>query len=205
MVGGLALLVALANVRQPFPDVAPLHHIPTLALLAAAPFLLRRWPLSTPSVACLAVFLALHTIGGRYTYSNLPYEDWLEALTGQSSGFSRNNYDRFVHVAFGLLAVPPGYEIFRRHARLGAGPALAGAVGCVVVFGAFYEMFEWVLTLVLAGPLADDYNGQQGDIWDAQKDQLLALAGALVGAAFVRLRAYPTSSGAGSTGRPGAG
>ncbi len=205
MIGALAVLVAVANIRQPFPDVAPLHHIPTLALLAAAPFLLRRWPLSTASVACLAVFLALHTLGGRYTYSNLPYDAWFEALTGQSVGFSRNNYDRFVHLVFGLLAVPPGYEILRRHARLGTGLALAGAVGCVVVLGALYEMFEWLLTLVLAGPLADGYNGQQGDPWDAQKDMVIALAGALVAALFVRLRAYPTNSEAGSTGRPGAG
>ena len=205
MIGGLALLVAVANIRQPFPDVAPLHHIPTLALLAGSPFLLRRWPLSTANVACLSAFLALHTIGGRYTYSNLPYDAWFEALTGQSIGFSRNNYDRFVHLAFGLLAVPPGFEVLRRHGKLGPALALTGAVGFVVVLGAFYEMFEWVLTLVLAGPLADDYNGQQGDIWDAQKDQLLALAGALVSAAIVRLRAYPTSSAAGSTGPPGAG
>jgi putative membrane protein len=205
MIGGLALLVAVANIRQPFPDVAPLHHIPTLALLAAAPFLLRRWPLSTASVACLAAFLALHTIGGRYTYSNLPYDAWFEALTGQSIGFSRNNYDRFVHLVFGLPAVPPGFEILRRHARLGTGLALAGAVGCVVVLGALYEMFEWLLTLVLAGPLAGDYNGQQGDPWDAQKDMVIALAGALVAALFIRLRAYPTNNGAGSTERPGAG
>ena len=205
MIGGLALLVAVANIRKPFPDVAPLHHIPTLALLAASPFLLRRWPLSTASVACLSAFLALHTIGGRYTYSNLPYDAWFEALTGQSIGFSRNNYDRFVHLAFGLLAVPPGFEVLRRHGRVGPALALAGAVGFVVVLGAFYEMFEWLLTLVLAGPLADDYNGQQGDFWDAQKDQVLALAGALVSAAIVRLRAYPTSSEAGSTGPPGAG
>jgi putative membrane protein len=205
MIGGLALLIAAANVRQPFPNVAPLHHIPTLALLVASPFLLRRWPLSTGSVACLAAFLALHTIGGRYTYTNLPYDLWLEALTGQSVAPSRNMYDRFVHVAFGLLAVPPGYEMLRRHGRLAAGLALAGAVGLVVVLGAFYEMFEWVLTLVIAGPLAEDYNGQQGDAWDAQKDMVLALIGALAAALFVRIRAYPTNSEAGSTGRPGAG
>jgi len=36
------------------------------------------------------------------------------------------------------------------------------------------------LSIVLAGPDADAYNGQQGDMWDAQKDMSLALLGALL-------------------------
>ena len=152
-------------------------------------------------MACIAGVLALHTIGGRYTYSNLPYGEWFAFL----SGHPRNMYDRFVHFVFGLLAVYPAFEFSRRHAGASSPLALAVAVGCVVVFGALYEIFEWLLTLVIAGPLADDYNGQQGDIWDAQKDMALALGGALIGAGFVRLTAYRTSNGAGSTGPPGAG
>lgn len=209
MIGGLLLLLALAQIRQPFPNVAPLHHLPTLALLIAAPLLLRRWPLSTPSVACLAAFLTLHTIGGRYTYSNVPYDDWGAALTSHTIsdlfGLSRNMYDRFVHFAYGLLAVRPAFELVRRYTPAGNRLALAVAVGSVVVFSALYEILEWLLTLILAGPLADDYNGQQGDIWDAQKDMALALGGALIGAAIAWLRAYRPSSGAGSTGRPEAG
>ncbi len=170
-------------------------------MLIAAPFLLRRWPLSTVSVACVAAFLALHTIGGRYTYSNVPYDEWFAAL----SGHPRNMYDRFVHFAYGLLAVRPAFELARCYSAAGKRLALAVAIGSVIVFSALYEILEWVLTLILAGPLADDYNGQQGDMWDAQKDMALALGGALIGAAILRLRAYRSSSGAGSTGRPGAG
>jgi putative membrane protein len=201
LIAGLLILLALAQVRQPYPDIAPLHHLPTLALLIAAPFLLRRWPLSTASVACIAAFLALHTIGGRYTYSNVPYGDWFAAL----SGYPRNMYDRFVHFAYGLLAVRPAFELAHRYAAAGNSLALAVAVGSVGVFSALYEIFEWLLTLILAGPLADDYNGQQGDMWDAQKDMALALGGALIAAAIVRLTAYRTNNGAGSTGRPEAG
>ena len=54
MIGGLALLLAIAQVGQPYPDVAPLHHIPTLLLVLAAPFVLRRWPLSNAAVLCVA-------------------------------------------------------------------------------------------------------------------------------------------------------
>ncbi|HEY2840420.1 MAG TPA: DUF2238 domain-containing protein, partial [Pirellulales bacterium] len=31
---------------------------------------------------------------------------------------------------------------------------------------------------------AEAYNGQQGDLWDAQKDMALALAGSIVGTAL---------------------
>ncbi len=208
MIGGLLLLLALVQVRQPYPGIAPLHHLPTLAFLLAAPFLRKRWPLSNGSLACLALFLALHTIGGRYTYSNLPYDAWTEALFGRSIGdalgWPRNMYDRLVHFAYGLLAVRPVSEVLSRHGGLGSRPAFWIALAIITSLSALYEVFEWVLTLVLAGPMADDYNGQQGDPWDAQKDMALALGGALVAAAILRFRASRPNSEAGSSGRAGA-
>src|SRR3954468_18443600 len=118
MIAALAALLLLAQVKQPFPEVAPLHHIPTLLLLLAAPFLLRRWPLSNASVAQIALFFALHTIGGRYTYSNVPYDDLARALSGHTIsemfGFTRNHYDRLVHFSYGLLGVAPIGEALGR-------------------------------------------------------------------------------------------
>lgn len=182
MICALAVAVLLANLWQPFPEIAPLQHIPTMALLLASPWLLRRWPLSDGSVAAVVGFFALHTLAGRYTYSNVPYDDWALALTGHSidaaMGWTRNDFDRLVHLAFGLLAVPPVAEAMRRHA--GASPRLALWFAFLFVGGvsALYEIFEWLLTLVLAPDMADDYNGQQGDIWDAQKDMAIAIFGA---------------------------
>lgn len=40
----------------------------------------------------------------------------------------------------------------------------------------------------MAGPNADAYNGQQGDMWDAQKDMACAALGALLVATFILLR-----------------
>lgn len=188
----LAALLLLVQIRQPYPEVAPLHHLPTVALLLSAPFLLRRWPLSNASLTCVLLFFALHTIGGRYTYTNLPYDRWAVALTGHSIsetfGFHRNHYDRLVHFSYGLLSVRPAWEILRRHA--GAGPRLAVyiAIECVLAASALYELFEWLIAVILAGPMADDYNGQQGDIWDAQKDMGLALFGALIAATALKLK-----------------
>jgi putative membrane protein len=192
MLAGLAALLLLAQVRQPYPAVAPLHHLPTLALLVAAPFLLARRALSNAGLACILLFFALHTIGGRYTYTNVPYDSWARALTGhtlsEAFGWSRNHYDRLVHFAYGALAVLPVREALVRHAGFGRRSASYVAVESVFAVSALYEIFEWLLTLTMEGSLATAYNGQQGDLWDAQKDMALAGLGALLAAAALAMR-----------------
>ncbi|MEG3122956.1 DUF2238 domain-containing protein [Sphingomonas sp. GB1N7] len=182
----------LANLWQPFPEIAPLQHIPTVALLLASPWLLRRWPLSDNSVVAIAGFFALHTLAGRYTYSNVPYDEWALALTGHSidaaMGWTRNDFDRLVHLSFGLLAVPPVAEAVRRYggAELRLGLWFAFLFVCGI--SALYEIFEWLLTIVLAPGMADEYNGQQGDLWDAQKDMAIAIFGACVSIGWMGFR-----------------
>ncbi len=182
LLGLLAALLLVAQIDQPYPAIAPLQHIPTALLLVASPWLLVRWPLSTPALVCVVLFLALHTLGGRYTYSNVPYDVWAEALTGarptEFFGWSRNHYDRFVHFAFGLLSVVPVAEVARRHGGLSRRGAMLAVAAWVLSLSCLYEMFEWLLTVVAAGETAERYNGQQGDMWDAQKDMALAALGA---------------------------
>ncbi|WP_428684145.1 DUF2238 domain-containing protein [Sphingopyxis sp.] len=184
LLGGLLALLLLAQIAQPYPEVALLQHIPTLAFLIAAPWILRRWPLSTAALACIVAFLALHTLGGRYAYSNVPYDDWLQALTGTTLselfGWTRNHYDRLVHFAFGALSVVPVAEVARRWGGMGPRGAAVAVLGWVLAISCLYEIFEWLLTIVAAGETADRYNGQQGDIWDAQKDMAFATLGAIL-------------------------
>jgi putative membrane protein len=191
LLAALAALLLLVQIDQPYPAVAPLHHLPTLVLLVTAPFLLARWPMPTAGVACVAAFFALHTIGGRWTYSDVPYDALAQALTGRSVsetfGFARNHYDRLVHLAYGLLAVLPAREALVRHLGLGRRTALYIAVESVLAVSLLYEVLEWLVTLGMAGAVADHYNGQQGDIWDAQKDMALAAFGAVVTAAWLAL------------------
>ena len=58
----------------------------------------------------------------------------------------------------------------------------------VLAIGALYEIFEWMLTLGLSPEAAEQYNGQQGDMFDAPKDMALALLGALIWMISARLR-----------------
>jgi putative membrane protein len=51
--------------------------------------------------------------------------------------------------------------------------------------GAFYEIAEWGVAMVFSPETAENYNGQQGDVWDPQKDMLLAAIGAVISLAGV--------------------
>ncbi|WP_242122907.1 DUF2238 domain-containing protein [Sphingobium sp. Sx8-8] len=193
MLAVLVAAIAAANIDQPYPELAPLQHGPTVVLAMATPWLLRRWPLSNGAVGCILVFLLLHTLGGRYIYSYVPYDDWARAVSGHdisgTFGLARNGYDRLVHFAFGALLTAPFAQVAQRHGGLRMAWSLAFAFFAVGFVSAIYEIFEWLLTVIAAGQTADWYNGQQGDIWDAQKDMASAQVGsllALIGLRFAR-------------------
>ncbi|EIZ77248.1 putative membrane protein YjdF [Novosphingobium sp. Rr 2-17] len=187
----LAALVSLID--APYPQLARLQNLPTLAIVAGLALALRRWAMPTSAVLCLCVFLWLHTLGGRYIYSFVPYEDWAHALglpsPAAALGLQRNSWDRLVHLCFGLCWVHPIATWLTRHKGLSASLATYIAVEFVFAGSAIYEIFEWLLTVFMAGPDALAYNGQQGDVWDPQKDMAIAGLGAIVAGVFLRLKA----------------
>ncbi len=74
MIGALLLTVGAANIRQPYPDLAPLQHVPTVLLLS--PPRLGCYggaASSTGAVALVWSFLLLRHAGGRYIYSRVPH------------------------------------------------------------------------------------------------------------------------------------
>lgn len=136
---------------------------------------------SNVTYTCLFIFLVLHEIGAHYTYSLVPYNEWLRSITGWSldelPGFERNHYDRMVHFLYGLLVTPAAVELFAhygRYPRVWAAlfPALFMASHSVI-----YELFEWAAAMMFGGDLGLAYLGTQGDVWDSQKDMALALLG----------------------------
>lgn len=189
--GASLTLVVVANIDQPYPALAPLHHLPTIALIGLAPWWLRRWPLSDGALFSLLGFFALHSVAARWTYSYVPYDAWAQALTGTTVnelfGWSRNHFDRLVHFAFGTLLVAPLAEWLKPvlpPVRL----RLCAVILLLLAASAAYELFEWLLTLFMAPDAAEAYNGQQGDMWDAHKDMALAVAGSLVAGLWIGRR-----------------
>jgi putative membrane protein len=161
-----------------------LQHAATLPAIAFLANEARKGWLSLPAFACLVAFLGLHVVGARWVYSNVPYDSWSAALFGgelsEFFGWKRNHYDRFVHLAFGALLILPLAEVAARFGRMSPAWATCFAVLGVMTASAFYEIFEWWLTITMAPLDAEVYNGQQGDMWDAQKDMALAMGGAIL-------------------------
>jgi putative membrane protein len=51
-------------------------------------------------------------------------------------------------------------------------------IALALAISAGYEIFEWRYAVTFGGQTADAFLGEQGDIWDAQEDMLMALIGA---------------------------
>ncbi len=185
--GGLAalwVLLALGVAGAPYPEQMYLQHIPTVAALIAWPYVYRTRLLSGASGLCIAAFVVLHIVGARYIYSYVPYDAWTGAVFGRSVGevfgFTRNHYDRVVHFGYGLLFTRPAFDVITRRTSMSRTGARYFSVEFVVASSAVYELFEWLLTLLLSGADAEAYNGQQGDMWDAHKDMAFASLGSLL-------------------------
>ncbi len=146
----------------------------------------RRLRFSNFTYTCLFAFLVLHEFGAHYTYSEVPWRDWLQAIgmaDGGDAAPGRNHYDRFVHFCYGLLVLPAASELMEaRMSPRGAWRWLM-PVFFVMSHSVIYELVEWLAAEVFGGDLGVAYLGTQGDVWDAQKDMALAAAGAVVGMA----------------------
>jgi putative membrane protein len=78
-----------------------------------------------------------------------------------------------------MLLIPVS-EYFHKKIGISSAPSWFVAWPMLMTISMIYEIFEWGLTLVLSPDMADSYNGQQGDMWDSQKDMAMALLGASV-------------------------
>jgi putative membrane protein len=134
------------------------------------------FPLSMASYLLVGAFIALHTVGAHYTYARVPLGDWLSPVLGGG----RNDYDRIVHFAFGLLLATPLREAFARLADA-RGPLLHYlTVMTIVGLSSLWEILESWVARIVNPELGAAYLGAQGDVWDAQKDMAAALYGALI-------------------------
>lgn len=190
----LAIAVPLGIWDALYPQNTVLQDGPTILLLVASVPLLHRFPITTANLACIIMFMLLHTLAARWSYSFVPYDDWAKALSGQTIsavfGFHRNHFDRLVHFSFGLLAIGPVREIVTRHFGLGPRAALYVAPEFVIAFSAAYEIFEWTLAVFMDPASADAYNGQQGDVFDSQKDMAIAAIGAILSTVITIVRGW---------------
>lgn len=141
----------------------------------------RYFKLSKVSYTLMTLFLIMHVIGSHYTYVHVPFGDTLQNWFSAD----RNMYDRLVHFSFGFLLFYPIREMFMRLAKVKGAWTYILPIDLLGSFSALYEIIEWKVAEKIDPSAGLAFLGSQGDIWDAQKDMLLAIAGATIAALIV--------------------
>ena len=169
----------------------------SLAVVGLAWLLLhdRRWSMGTGAFVAICLFITVHNIAAHWLYSNVPYDEWFRAATGWSPqdafGWQRNHADRLIHLLYGLCFSPALAQYVANRWRTNARQTATLVLMAVMCSSLVYEWAEWAIALALSPDQAEAYNGQQGDIWDAHMDMLLATIGSIIVLAPGILRREP--------------
>ncbi|WP_256775729.1 MULTISPECIES: DUF2238 domain-containing protein [unclassified Stenotrophomonas] len=182
---GVLAVFAATWVHPLWPAEQALHGSLAVIGLAALWWVDRRWRLGNGAFIAICAFIAIHCVAARWLYSNVPYDAWLQAATGWSPnvafGWQRNHFDRLIHLLYGLCFTPPLVQLVRHGwPALRIGQAFTLSVMAIMCSSLAYEWLEWGIALLLSPEAAEAYNGQQGDMWDAHADMLLATLGSLL-------------------------
>lgn len=146
--------------------------LPIVAILVI--LYMRNVRLSNLSYVFVSILIYLHTIGGHYTFAQVPF-DWFNNFFG----FKRNMYDRFAHFMVGLYAYPIIEELIKYKIVTKKWFAALSGIAIIMAIAAGYEIFEWRYAINSDPTVGIAVLGSQGDIWDAQKDMLMDTSGAV--------------------------
>ncbi len=143
----------------------------------------KRYQFSDLSYLLIFIYLCLHVYGSQHTYAENPFGYWLQ----EQLELSRNHYDRIVHFSFGFLLAYPMREMFLKWLKYPRWVAWVLPIEITLSISAFYELIEYAVAEVFFKAQGTAYLGTQGDSWDAQKDILLAVSGAILATTIVSL------------------
>lgn len=184
-------ILIVSCINPVYPREMYMQHSATAVVAFFLIYATKKNTLSNGSFLMIVIFMIFHSIGARWIYSYTPYDQWIKSLTNFSLnsyfGFERNQYDRFIHFIFGFLILVPIRELYAKKPGMTLKTSNQLAFLSILSLSMLYEIFEWILSIVLSPDAAEAYNGQQGDYWDAQKDMALALIGALCMLLMLRL------------------
>lgn len=135
----------------------------------------RRFELTTLLYVLIWAHAIILVVGGHYTYAEVPLFNWIR----DAFHLSRNHYDRVGHFAQGFVPAMIAREFLLRRSPLEPGKLLAYIIVSIcLAISAAYELLEFGVS-VLTGSAGDAFLGTQGDVWDTQKDMLMALIGSI--------------------------
>lgn len=148
--------------------------IPAIGILVAIWAISIRYQFSNTAYFLMFIWLCLHTIGAKYTFSEVPF-DWFNDMIGSE----RNNFDRVAHFSIGLYAYPIAEYLINKK-RFNKAFSCWFALFAIMSLAAGYEIIEWWYAELAGGDEGIAFLGSQGDIWDAQKDMLCDTVGAVL-------------------------
>jgi len=154
-------------------DVWWAENIPVMGVVFLPVMTVRNFHFSNLAYGMMAVWPFLPTIGGHYTFANVPF-GWVR----HRSGFARNHFDRVAHFAVGFYVFPLAAWLWKKRLAHPAGMLLLGLTAITAVACA-YEIIEWGYAVTEGDEAGVAFLGSQGDPWDAQKDMLADTLGAV--------------------------
>jgi putative membrane protein len=139
-------------------------------------FTFKKFRFSNASYTLITVFMMLHAIGAHYTYEKVPFTRSLFNIFH----FERDNYDRLVHFSFGFLMVYPIRELEIRLSGVRGIFTYFIPINTIISGSAIYEIIECAVASIVQPENAIAWLGIQGDVFDAEKDMLMAAIGAVI-------------------------
>jgi len=185
----LLMLSALYFAVLVFSAISPLSRavwfaeiIPAIGILLGIYWVSAKHTFSKTAYILMFIWLILHTIGSKYTFSEVPF-DWFNHFIGSE----RNNFDRVAHFSIGLYAYPLA-EFLMRNKHCKPTIAVLFSLFAIMSVAAGYEIIEWWYAAIAGGDEGIAFLGSQGDIWDAQKDMLCDTSGAILSLILLKLQ-----------------
>ncbi len=179
---GRVLWIAIFVIVLAWSGVAPKDYLtwimevlPAVVGAAVLWYTRERFPLTSLTYVLILIHCIILMVGGHYTYSEVPFGDWVRDLFDHS----RNNYDKLGHLAQGFVPAIIAREVVIRLSVFNSKRWRDFFIVCLcLAISAFYELIEWWVAL-LTGEGAHAFLGTQGYLWDTQSDMGVALLGAI--------------------------
>ncbi|BDQ36637.1 membrane protein [Pseudodesulfovibrio nedwellii] len=173
LAAAFTLLWGILAINPVMRDVWWAENLPIIIIFLLLVVTFKIFRFSNLAYGLMACWLILHTIGGHYTFANVPFDFITDFF-----GFERNHFDRLGHYSIGFYAFPIAEFLTRK--RL-AKPVVIYlfSLFAIMALAAGYEVIEWWYAVMAGGDAGIEFLGSQGDIWDAQTDMLADTLGAV--------------------------